>query len=162
MSVGFYPGSFDPFTNGHLAVLRGALNACDRVVMGVGVHALKVGTTPFEDRAALIGDSLLEMGVDADRFAVVSFDGLAVVAAVAHGAGVFVRGVRDGTDLDYEMQLSGMNATLAPGVQTLFVPASPDTRHVTGTLVRQIAAMGGDVKPFVPPPVHRYMQRTVP
>ena len=83
----------------------------------------------------------------------VTFDNLVVDAAEAHGASLLIRGLRDGTDLDYEMQMAGMNATLKPGVQTVFLPASPIARPITATLVRQIAAMGGDVSPFVPPAV---------
>jgi pantetheine-phosphate adenylyltransferase len=81
---------------------------------------------------------------------VVTFDDLAVSAARRAGATIFVRGLRDGTDLDYEMQLAGMNGAMAPAIQTVFLPASPSVRPITATLVRQIAAMGGDVKPFVP------------
>ncbi len=65
-------------------------------------------------------------------------------------ATIIVRGLRDGTDLDYEMQMAGMNAVMAPEIQTVFLPASGAVRHITATLVRQIAAMGGDVSPFVP------------
>jgi len=61
-----------------------------------------------------------------------------------------IRGLRDGTDLDYEMQMAGMNETMAPDLQTVFLPASPSVRTITATLVRQIAAMGGDIRPFVP------------
>ena len=64
-----------------------------------------------------------------------------------------IRGLRDGTDLDYEMQMAGMNASMAPKVQTIFLPASPDVRPITATLVRQIAGMGGDISSFVPAPV---------
>ena len=81
---------------------------------------------------------------------VVTFDDLAVEAARRHGASILVRGLRDGTDLDYEMQMAAMNATMAPDVQTVFFPASPMVRPITATLVRQIAAMGGDVSGFVP------------
>ncbi len=90
---------------------------------------------------------------DAGRVSVAAFDGLVVEAARRHGATMLLRGLRDGTDLDYEMQMAGMNATLAPDVQTVFLPASPGVRHITATLVRQIAAMGGDVTAFVPPGV---------
>ena len=62
---------------------------------------------------------------------------------------MIIRGLRDGTDLDYEMQMAGMNGAMEPGIQTVFIPASPDMRHISGTLVRQIAKMGGDVSPFV-------------
>jgi pantetheine-phosphate adenylyltransferase len=84
------------------------------------------------------------------KLEVITFAGLAVEAAREQGANVIIRGLRDGTDLDYEMQMSGMNGAMAPDVQTIFVPAAPQVRHITATLVRQIAAMGGDVRPFVP------------
>ena len=87
------------------------------------------------------------------RLEAVTFDDLAVEAARRAGAGLLIRGLRDGSDLDYEMQLAGMNATLAPEVQTVFLPASPMVRPITATLVRQIAEMGGEVSAFVPPPV---------
>ena len=81
---------------------------------------------------------------------VVTFAGLAIEAARAHRATTIIRGLRDGTDLDYEMQMAGMNGAMAPEVQTIFLPAEPGVRHVTATLVRQIALMGGDVSAFVP------------
>ena len=71
-------------------------------------------------------------------------------AARKHGASIIIRGLRDGTDLDYEMQMAGMNETMAPDLQTVFLPASPSVRTITATLVRQIASMGGDIRPFVP------------
>ena len=79
-----------------------------------------------------------------------TYDGLTIASARDHGARIMVRGLRDGTDLDYEMQIAGMNETMAPDVQTVFVPASVGVRPITATLVRQIAAMGGDVSAFVP------------
>jgi pantetheine-phosphate adenylyltransferase len=81
---------------------------------------------------------------------VMTFDGLAIDAARRVNASLIIRGLRDGTDFDYEMQMAGMNGTMAARIQTVFVPASPDVRHITATLVRQIAAMGGDVSGFVP------------
>ena len=82
-----------------------------------------------------------------------TFDDLTVQAARKAGATLMIRGVRDGSDLDYEMQLSGMNEAMAADLQTVFLPASAPVRHITATLVRQIASMGGDVSPFVPPAV---------
>ena len=158
MTVGFYAGSFDPFTNGHLDITLQALRCCDRLVLAIGRHATKAGTTPFDDRAALIARSLSAEGFTAERFEVVEFDGLAVDAARTFAAGLLVRGLRDVGDLAYEMQMAGMNAAMAPDIQTVFLPARAGSQHITATLVRQIAAMGGDVKPFVPEPVHRYMQ----
>jgi pantetheine-phosphate adenylyltransferase len=87
------------------------------------------------------------------EFTCITFDDLAVSVARRVGATIMVRGLRDGTDLDYEMQLAGMNAAMAPEVQTVLLPASPLARPITATLVRQIASMGGDVSAFVPGPV---------
>ena len=84
------------------------------------------------------------------KIEVITFDGLVIAAAKQAEATLLIRGLRDGTDFDYEMQMSGMNGEMAPAIQTVFIPATPATRHVTGTLVRQIAAMGGDVSKFVP------------
>jgi len=86
-------------------------------------------------------------------FEATTYDNLTVAAAQKSGATLMIRGLRDGTDLDYEMQLAGMNQIMAPDVETVFVPASPDVRPITATLVRQIAGMGGNFAPFVPPSV---------
>lgn len=149
MTTAFYPGSFDPFTNGHLAVLEGGLALADEVVVGIGVHATKTGFLPFDERRSVIEAIADGLGVR-DRVRVSSFSKLVVDAARDGGATILLRGLRDGTDLDYEMQMAGMNGAMAPDIRTVFVPASPETRHVTATLVRQIAGMGGDVSPFVP------------
>ena len=88
----------------------------------------------------------------------VPFSDLVVAAARREGATLLIRGLRDGTDLDYEMQMAGMNEAMAPDVLTVFLPASPIVRPITATLVRQIAAMGGDVSAFVPAAVLRRLQ----
>jgi pantetheine-phosphate adenylyltransferase len=146
-----YAGSFDPMTNGHLDVLRGALKLADSIVVAIGIHPGKTPMFSFEERAGLIQHSAKDaFGADAECINVVSFDGLVVDAAREHGANIMVRGLRDATDFDYEMQMAGMNGTMAPDVVTVFVPANPAVRHITATLVRQIARMGGDVNAFVP------------
>ncbi|MCW2309241.1 pantetheine-phosphate adenylyltransferase [Rhodobium gokarnense] len=144
-----YPGSFDPVTNGHLDVLFHAVRLADRVVVAIGVHPGKKPLFSPEIRGEMILEAAAELGV-AGRVSVVTFDDLVVDAAKREGASVLIRGLRDGTDLDYEMQMAGMNGTMAPDVQTVFLPASPPVRHITATLVRQIAGMGGDISGFVP------------
>lgn len=146
MSVAFYPGSFDPVTNGHVDILRRALRMADKLVVGIGVHPSKTPLLALETRRELIL-SVVGEGAAID---VVEFSGLVVDAARAQGATLLIRGVRDGTDLDYEMQMAGMNGAMAPELQTVLLPASPDVRHITATLVRQIASMGGEIAPFVP------------
>ncbi len=154
-----YPGSFDPVTNGHLDILRHALGLADRVFVAIGLHPGKTPLFSFEERLAMINEVARNtFGADeAARITVVSFEKLVIDAARDHGASFLIRGLRDGTDLDYEMQMAGMNGTLAPEVQTVFLPASPEVRHITATLVRQIASMGGDVTQFVPQSVARLM-----
>ncbi|TPW31321.1 pantetheine-phosphate adenylyltransferase [Pararhizobium mangrovi] len=154
MTTAFYPGSFDPLTNGHLDVLAQALRVADRVVVGVGIQASRKPLFSFDERADLIHRSLADARPErSGDIEVVSFDDLAVAAARRVGATLLVRGLRDGTDLDYEMQMAGMNRQLSPEIQTVFLPAGASFRPITATLVRQIAAMGGDVGAFVPKPV---------
>jgi pantetheine-phosphate adenylyltransferase len=146
-----YAGSFDPLTNGHLDVLKASLAVADTVYAAIGIHPGKKPLFSFEERVALIeAVSKAELGSDHARIRVVAFDGLVVDSAHKHGCTIMIRGLRDGTDLDYEMQMAGMNETMAPDLQTVFLPASPSVRTITATLVRQIASMGGDIRPFVP------------
>jgi pantetheine-phosphate adenylyltransferase len=152
--IAYLAGSFDPPTKGHLDILGQALAIADEVVVGIGVQAAKMPMFTFEERAELVRKSLESLGNGAiARVRVESFDGLVVDAAAKAGASMLVRGLRDGTDLDYEMQMAGMNGAMAPKIRTVFLPASPSLRAITATLVRQIANMGGDVSPFVPKPV---------
>jgi pantetheine-phosphate adenylyltransferase len=123
-----YAGSFDPVTNGHLDVVRHAVRLADRLVIAIGVHPGKAPLFSADERLAMLQETC---------------------GPVAREA-VLVRGLRDGTDLDYEMQMAGMNQAMAPDVLTVFLPASPMVRPITATLVRQIAGMGGDVAAFVP------------
>ena len=149
-----YAGSFDPVTNGHLDVVRQACRLVPRLVLAIGVHPGKAPLFSAEERASLLRESCGPLAdAESTELEVVTFDDLAVTAARRCGARLFIRGLRDGTDLDYEMQLAGMNGAMAPEVQTVFLPASTGVRPITATLVRQIAAMGGDVTPFVPPAV---------
>ena len=146
-----YAGSFDPLTNGHLDVLKASFAVADTVYAAIGIHPGKKPLFSFEERVALIETAAkAEFGKDHDRIRVVAFDRLVVDAARRHGCSIMIRGLRDGTDLDYEMQMAGMNETMAPDLQTVFLPASPSVRTITATLVRQIASMGGDIRPFVP------------
>jgi pantetheine-phosphate adenylyltransferase len=146
-----YPGSFDPVTNGHLDMVRAACHIADTLVLAIGVQATKVPMFTADERAVMLKEECAPIAKAAKvEIKVITFDDLVVEAARKNGATLLIKGLRDGTDLDYEMQMAGMNGTMAPDVQTVFLPASPEVRHITATLVRQIAAMGGDVTPFVP------------
>ena len=149
--IALYPGSFDPVTNGHLDVVRHAVHLCDRLVVAIGVHTSKTPLFSVEERLAMVREVFGPIAAKAGcAFDCTTYDNLTVTAAQKASATIMIRGLRDGTDLDYEMQLSGMNETMAPDVHTVFVPASPAVRPITATLVRQIASMGGDFSAFVP------------
>ena len=154
--IALYTGTFDPVTNGHLDVVRRAARIADKVVVAAGIHSSKMPIFSVEERLEMLrevcGPVVAEAGAELE---VATFKDLAIDAARRHGATIIVRGLRDGTDLDYEMQMGAMNETMAPDIHTVFVPASPAVRPITATLVRQVAAMGGDVSAFVPPAVAR-------
>ena len=152
--TGFFSGSFDPMTNGHLDVIEHAPALCDRLVIGVGSNPNKQSLFTVEERLNLIREAAAPILKKAHcQLEVVSFSGLAIEAARKAGATLILRGLRDSTDFNYEMQMAGMNGAMAPELRTVFLPASSPVRPITATLVRQIAAMGGDASPFAPPNV---------
>ena len=149
--IALYPGSFDPVTNGHLDVVKHAVGLCDRLIVAIGVHPGKKPLYSTEERLEMVRAVFGPVAAKAGcAFDATTYDNLTVTAAQKAGATIMIRGLRDGTDLDYEMQLAGMNEAMAPDVHTVFVPASSPVRPITATLVRQIASMGGDVTAFVP------------
>jgi pantetheine-phosphate adenylyltransferase len=153
----FYPGSFDPPTFGHQDIMRRGLRLADKLVLGIGVHPSKVPMFSDVERVAMLQEELHALGAR-DRSEVIVFQGLTVEAACKSGAQAILRGLRDAGDFSYEMQLSGMNMALAPSIETIFLAASPEVSHITATLVRQIANLGGDVSSFVSPAVLRHIQ----
>jgi pantetheine-phosphate adenylyltransferase len=155
-----FAGSFDPITNGHLDVVGHAVRLADRLVLAVGIHPGKTPLFPADERLAMLEEICAPVARAAGCALVcTTFADLVVTAAQREGATILVRGVRDATDFDYEMQMAGMNAAMAPDVQTVFLPASPAVRPITATLVRQIAGMGGDVSAFVPALVAARLKR---
>src|SRR3954469_21878620 len=157
--IALYPGSFDPVTNGHLDVVRQAVGLCDRLIVAIGVHSAKKPMFTSEERPDMVKTVFEPVASAAGcAFDCTTYDNLTVTAAQRAGATIMIRGLRDGTDLDYEMQIAGMNETMAPDVQTVFLPASVSVRPIPSTLVRQIAAMGGDVSAFVPDAVAKSLK----
>jgi pantetheine-phosphate adenylyltransferase len=159
----FYAGTFDPVTNGHVDILAAALAIADKVVVGIGIHPGKSPLFSLAEREEMVAAMSAAVGKDAaGRISTMRFDGLAVDAARNAGATLLVRGLRDANDFDYEMQMVGMNETMAPELTSVFLPASPAVRHITATLVRQIATMGGDYRAFVPAAVAAIIARHFP
>jgi pantetheine-phosphate adenylyltransferase len=149
-----FPGSFDPVTDGHLDVVREAVRLADRLLLAIGTHPGKKPLFSVKERLAMLQETCAPVARTAGcELKYITFGDLVVMAAKREGASILIRGLRSGVDLEYEMQMAGMNAAMVPEVQTVFVPAAPAVRPITATLVRQIASMGGDVSAFVPPPV---------
>ena len=149
--IGFYPGSFDPVTFGHLDVIARAARLVDRLVLGVGVHHGKQALIAAGQRIELLEQVTRPIAEHTGvKISIETFDDLAVDAARRAQASLIIRGLRDATDFDYEVQMGQMNGALAPDIETVFLAASPATRMIASSLVKQIARMGGDVTLFVP------------
>ena len=149
--IALYAGSFDPVTNGHLDIVRQAARLADRLVLAIGVHPGKTPIFTAQERMDMLEEVCRPVARETGcEIGTLTFDDLVVRAAQRESATLLIRGLRDGTDFDYEMQMAGMNGAMVPEVQTVFLPASPAVRPITATLVRQIARMGGDVAHFVP------------
>ncbi|HEX4410594.1 MAG TPA: pantetheine-phosphate adenylyltransferase [Xanthobacteraceae bacterium] len=149
--IALFAGSFDPITNGHLDVVGKAARLADKLVLAVGVHPGKMPLFTADERLAMLNEICLPLGRAVGcEIICTTFADLVVTAALRAGATILVRGVRDSGDFNYEMQMAGMNGTMAPEIQTIFLPPDPAVRPITATLVRQIAGMGGDVSAFVP------------
>lgn len=162
--IGFYPGSFDPLTNGHVDIISRALNFVDELIIGVGVHHVKSAYLTGEERVQLLDVLVNELIASTDKpVKVVQFSGLAVDAGQAYSASVIIRGLRDSADFAYEMQMAGMNKAMtnsaANGIETIFLPSDGAVRHIAAKLVRQIEQLGGDVTPFVPPYVATFLEK---
>ncbi len=162
MRIGYYPGSFDPVTNGHVDVIRRASALVDRLVLAVGIHHGKKPFLRVDVRTELLQKLAGPIGAGRNcEIVVETFDGLVVKAALNAGASVLVRGLRDATDYAYEMQMAGMNEELAPELETVFLPAGGSVRHIASSLVKQIAVMGGDVSGFVPASVVKAIEQAL-
>src|SRR5262245_58341914 len=123
--IALYAGSFDPVTNGHLDVVRQAAGLADKLVLAVGVHPGKTPMFAAKERLAMLEQTCAPLARKAKcKLECVTFDDLVVTAAQRAGATLLIRGLRDGSDFDYEMQMAGTNGAMAPAVQTVFLPAS--------------------------------------
>jgi pantetheine-phosphate adenylyltransferase len=148
--IAILPGSFDPLTNGHVDLIRRAARLFDRVVVAVLVNPDKEGLFTAEERVAMIGEVCMKLP-ESDRVSTEAFKGLLVQFASEKGACAIVRGLRSGVDLDYERPMAAMNAHMAPGLDTVFLPASGQYAHISSRLVREVASYGVSVEQLVPP-----------
>lgn len=150
--IGLYPGTFDPVTNGHLDVIARAARLLDKLVVGVSISTGKGPLFTLEERVEITRAEIAHLdGHNGTSIEVVPFDGLLVHFARSIGANMIVRGLRAVTDFDYEFQMAGMNYRLAPDIETVFLMASESHQFIASRLVKEVAALGGDISSFVPP-----------
>ncbi len=152
-----YPGTFDPITLGHEDLLRRAARMFDRVIVAVAMAHHKKTMFSLDERMDMAREAL----ADCPQVQVEPFEGLVTEFAAARGGKAMVRGLRSGTDFDYEFQLAGMNRALVPQIETVFLTPASQYQFISSTLVREIAHLGGDVAQFVSPAVLRRLQARV-
>lgn len=148
------PGSFDPITNGHVDVIRRTAARFDQVVVACGRNLGKQGMFDLEERLGLLEEAVGEL----PNVEIATFDGLLVEFCAQRGAGVVVKGIRDGADVSSELPMARMNAAIG-SVETLLLPGGPLYSFVSSSLVKEVARFGGDVSDLVPPAVDHALRR---
>ena len=149
MRVGLYPGTFDPVTNGHLDIIGRAVKLVDKLVIGVAVNIGKGPLFSLEERVAILEEETAHLSKMA-LIEVRPFDSLLMHFAREVGAQMIVRGLRAVADFEYEFQMTAMNQQLDREIETVFLMADPRHQAIASRLVKEIAALGGDVSKFVP------------
>lgn len=152
-----YTGSFDPMTLGHLDVIERAAKLFDRLIVAVGAAQGKNAVFTVPERLKLMADVVKPL----KNVEVASFPGLAVDYAKSEKAVVLIRGLRSATDYAYEVQMALMNRAMAPTIETLFLPTSPEYSHISSSLAKEIALHGGKVSLLVPPLVAKKLAEKV-
>lgn len=150
--IALFPGSFDPFTNGHLDVAERASAIAERLIIGVGINPAKRGLIPTDHRAALIEEATAHLrNVD-----VVLLEGATMDEASRLGATLIVKGVRSAIDLDHEAPQAAFNDEVG-GIDTWWIPTRPALAHVTSSAVRELFELKKDISRYVPPAVERFL-----
>jgi pantetheine-phosphate adenylyltransferase len=149
--VGLYPGTFDPVTNGHLDIIGRAVKLVDKLVIGVAINADKGPLFNLDERVAMLREECGE--IYDGKIDVLPFDSLLMSFAEEIGAGIIVRGLRAVADFEYEFQMTAMNQQLNRDIETVFLMADPRHQAIASRLVKEIARLGGDIDPFLPPRV---------
>ncbi len=145
--VGLYPGTFDPIHKGHYDIIRRGAKLVDKLIIGVAINAGKGPLFSVDERVAMVEHEV--EAVDGTNIEVRPFESLLMHFAMELGASIIVRGLRAVSDFEYELQMVGMNFRLNQDIETVFLMASDTSQFISSKLVKEIAMLGGDVKPFV-------------
>jgi pantetheine-phosphate adenylyltransferase len=144
--IAVFPGSFDPFTIGHEAIIRRAMGLFDEIIIAVGANALKKNFYSLETRKEMIS----KVFENEPRVRVDHYEGLTVDYCTKNGAGYLLRGLRTAADFEFERAIGQVNKSLAPGIESVFLLTAPDHSFINSTIVRDIIKSGGDASKFVP------------
>lgn len=144
-----YLGTFDPITLGHLDIINRALRLFDKLTIGIGANPAKKALFSLEERAELIKRACLDAGLK--NFIIKPFQNLAVEFAREENSHVLVRGLRTEADYVYEMQMAMMNSVLDSQIETIFIPTKQQFSHISSSMVKEVALLGGDISSLVPP-----------
>ena len=155
--IAVYTGTFDPVHLGHLDAIQRGSRLFDRLIVGIGINPDKATLFDIDERVELLRAVTAEFG----NVEVRKFEGLAVRFVRELGAGLMLRGLRTLSDMEYEFTMSLMNLHLDPGIETVFLMAKEEFSHVSSSLLRQIATLGGDLSKFLPEPVQQALIRKV-
>lgn len=157
--LGIYPGTFDPITNGHVDIIGRATRVVDRLVVAVAANPGKLPLFNLQERVEMLQEQVALMrNGDGSKIEVRPFDKLLMHFVQDLGATIILRGLRAVSDFEYEFQMAGMNRYLLPDVETMFLTPSDQYQFISGSIVREIALMGGDVSKFVFPSVERWLK----
>ena len=160
-TIGLYPGSFDPITNGHLDIIQRASRIVDHLIVGVAENKKKAYFFSMNERKELIQDSISNNKEVSNNINVEAFDGLLMSYAEKIKAKVIIRGLRAISDFDYEFQMTGMNARLNSSIETIFLMASEKHQFISSRFVKEIFLLKGDVSSFIPYGVFAALNRKV-
>jgi pantetheine-phosphate adenylyltransferase len=144
--IAVFPGSFDPFTIGHEAIVTRALVLFDEIIIAVGANALKKSYFPVETRKQIIS----KVFKDEPRVRVDHYEGLTVDYCKKNGAGFLLRGLRTAADFEFERAIAQVNKVLAPEIESVFILTVPEHSHINSTIVKDIIRSGGDASKFIP------------
>jgi pantetheine-phosphate adenylyltransferase len=156
--LAIYPGSFDPITNGHVSIIERSLTLFDHVVVSVARNLSKKPLFALDERIQLVRETF----ASEPRVLVDTFEGLLVTYAQSCGAVAIVRGLRGVADFEYELQMNSMNRRLAPELTTVYLMAEDRHAHISSSLLKEVASLGGDIRGLVPPPVEARMLAIYP
>ncbi|CAB4196827.1 CoaD Phosphopantetheine adenylyltransferase [uncultured Caudovirales phage] len=157
MLKAIYAGSFDPISLGHIDIINRSLKICDRLIVAVGINPDKKSTLSFIDRLNLIDKSL--DSADYKNVSIESFKGLLVDFAKNNNASILIRGIRSVSDFEYEINLANVNKTLAPDIETVFLPTKPELAVISSSMIKEIAKHDGDISKFVTPCVNKAIKQ---